>query len=323
MSSGLGAVRIVLVGTTHPGNIGSAARAMKTMGLSSLWLVAPERFPAAEATALASGADDVLAAARVVSTLEAALEGCRLVVGTSARSRSHSVPVWHPFVAARRLIEVARQMIAIDGDIGAGTDDGGVALVFGREHSGLTNEELDRCQAFVQIAANPAYSSLNLAAAVQVLCFCLRESAREWSEPSSGSVRNELGRQAEAVVETAGGGGFRSFPSDDDSAANSNSNSNLSSNSSSGPIPSGVSSANSGTSAPGSKALPASFEEREALIEHVLRTAIRAGYLESDQPGSFERRIRHWVARAELDGADVRMFHGLLSALNRKISHPS
>jgi tRNA (cytidine32/uridine32-2'-O)-methyltransferase len=165
MPETLSRIRVVLVGTTHPGNIGSAARAMKTMGLAELVLVDPRHFPSAEATALAAGADDVLAAARVLPRLEDALADCVWAVGTSARRRGHSVPVLDPAPAARELIARAAQ--------------GPVALVFGRESSGLTNEELDCCTALVQIPTNPEFSSLNLAAAVQVLAYSCRIAALE------------------------------------------------------------------------------------------------------------------------------------------------
>ncbi|MBW8312961.1 MAG: RNA methyltransferase [Rhizobium sp.] len=153
-------IRIVLVGTQHPGNIGSAARAMKTMGLSALHLVAPERFPDPEAVALAAGADDLLDAAPVLPDLDAALAGCRLVVGTSARRRTVPLPELSPREAARQLVAAAA--------------DGPVALLFGRERTGLENEELQRCHASVCIPTHPGFSSLNIAAAVQVLAYELR-----------------------------------------------------------------------------------------------------------------------------------------------------
>ena len=153
-------IRIVLVGTQHPGNIGSAARAMKTMGLSHLVLVAPLRYPDPEAVSLAAGADDVLASARVVASLDQALEGCRYVLGSTARDRYISLPELSPGEAAAALVERA-----VDGD---------VALLFGRERTGLENEELMRCHGRVFIPCNPDYASLNLAAAVQVLSYEIR-----------------------------------------------------------------------------------------------------------------------------------------------------
>jgi tRNA (cytidine32/uridine32-2'-O)-methyltransferase len=156
-------LRIVLVGTQHPGNIGSAARAMKTMGLQDLCLVAPERFPHAEAEALAAGAGDVLERASLHPNLQSALGDCRFVVATTARRRTVPMPEWTPREAALQLVEAQRT--------------GPVALVFGRERTGLENEELQLCHAAVRIPANPEYSSLNLAAAVQVLAYELRVAA--------------------------------------------------------------------------------------------------------------------------------------------------
>lgn len=163
MNMAAGRVRIVLVGTQHPGNLGSAARAMKTMGLTRLVLVAPEKEPNAESLALAAGADDVLDGCSLVPDLAGALAGCRLVLGCTARSRRVALPELTPREAAARLVADARQ-----------PGEGDIALVFGRERTGLTNEELHLCHAAVHIPANPDYSSLNLAAAVQVLAYEVR-----------------------------------------------------------------------------------------------------------------------------------------------------
>lgn len=154
-------LRVVLVGTQHPGNIGSAARAMKTMGLSRLVLVAPEKAPNAESSALAAGADDVLEGAQVHATLAEAVADCHLVLGCTARSRRVPLEELPPRVAAPRAVAAAA----------AG---GEVALVFGRERTGLDNDELQLCHAAIHIPANPDYSSLNLAAAVQVVAYELR-----------------------------------------------------------------------------------------------------------------------------------------------------
>ncbi len=154
-------IRIVLVGTQHPGNIGSAARAIRTMGLDRLVLVAPEKFPHNEADMMAAGADDVLAAAVVVDTLAEAVADCRLVLGCTARSRRVQLRELRPRDAAAAARAEAR-------------GGGEVALVFGRERTGLENAELQLCHAAVHIPANPAYSSLNLAAAVQVLAYEVR-----------------------------------------------------------------------------------------------------------------------------------------------------
>jgi TrmH family RNA methyltransferase len=158
-------VRIVMVHTTHPGNIGAAARAMKNMCLTELVLVAPREFPCAEATARASGADDVLASARVVDSLADAVSDCRIVIGASARLRSVAWPVVDPREAARLAASEARA--------------GAVSIVFGRESSGLSNDELDLCTHLVHIPTNPDYSSLNVAMAVQVLSYELMQAAGE------------------------------------------------------------------------------------------------------------------------------------------------
>ncbi|HHO67905.1 MAG TPA: RNA methyltransferase [Gammaproteobacteria bacterium] len=156
-------VQVVLVRTSHPGNIGAAARAMKNMGLTDLRLVAPAQFPHAEATARASGADDLLAAARLYPTVEAAIADATLVVGASARPRSLPVPLLDPRGCARRVLEEP--------------DPARVAILFGNERSGLSNTEIDLCHALVQIPTNPVYASLNLAAAVQVIGYELRMAA--------------------------------------------------------------------------------------------------------------------------------------------------
>lgn len=153
-------IRIVLVNTSHPGNIGSAARAMKTMGVRHLYLVQPREFPSAKATELAAGADDILAQATVVDDLSSALKECRLVIASSARPRELSMPGLDPRSCAERVLTEAQAAP--------------IAIVFGREHSGLTNAELLQCHYHVMIPSHPDYHSLNLAQAVQVLCYEIR-----------------------------------------------------------------------------------------------------------------------------------------------------
>ena len=150
-------IRIVLVETSHPGNIGAVARAMKNMCLDQLALVNPRYFPSAEAIARASGADDVLQQAKVCGSLDEAIADCHLVVGASARLRSVQWPQLNPRECAERLTGLAASAP--------------VAIVFGREKSGLSNSELERCQYLVHIPANSGYSSLNLAMAVQVISY--------------------------------------------------------------------------------------------------------------------------------------------------------
>lgn len=153
----LSSIKIVLVETTHPGNIGAVARAMKNMKMSNLWLVAPKIFPSADATSRASGADDVLAGATVCQTVQEAIADCELVIGTSARGRTISWPEITPRECAEKVLirEPGKK----------------VAILFGRENSGLKNHEMDLCHFLLRIPCNSAYSSLNIAAAVQVICY--------------------------------------------------------------------------------------------------------------------------------------------------------
>ncbi len=162
-------LRFVLVETSRPGNIGSAARAMKTMGFSELVLVNPRHADPLndeEAIALASGATDVLAAARIVGSLDEALAGCNFSVALSARLREFSPPLYEPRVLANRL---ASELAA--------NDKLQAALVFGNERFGLSNEQVEKCSAMVSVPANPVYSSLNLSQAVQVLAYECRMAA--------------------------------------------------------------------------------------------------------------------------------------------------
>ena len=168
MATPLEHVRIVLIETSHPGNIGGAARAMKTMGLKDLWLVRPQRYPDPQAEWRSAGALDVLDTARVVQDLDEAIADCVLVIGTSARNRR--IP-W-PLLTARQL---GPRIVAE----AAGRP---IAVLFGREASGLTNDELQRCHLHLQIPANPEYASLNLAMAVQVVCYELYQARFDVAE---------------------------------------------------------------------------------------------------------------------------------------------
>jgi TrmH family RNA methyltransferase len=176
-------VRIVLVDTSHPGNIGATARAMKTMGLSDLALVRPKLFPHEDATARAAGADDVLGAARVHADLPSAIADCGWVVGASARLRTIALPIVDPREAAAKIW----QRLPANR----------VAVLMGPEQSGLTNEDLARCQELVHIPANPEFSSLNLAMAVQVLCYELRMAAPNRPAPDGPVSDSRLATAAE------------------------------------------------------------------------------------------------------------------------------
>jgi len=199
----LSRIRVVLCRPSHPGNIGAAARAMKTMGLRELSLVAPKRFPDAEADTRATGAVDLLQRATVVDSLDAALAGCVFAVALSARQRDLGPPVGAPRESVARLLVEAEQ--------------GTVALVFGNETVGLSNEEVLRCQAAVTIPTDPGFSSLNLGSAVQLLCYecrmtafagrppLSRQAATPFASPLATADENEgLLRHLEAVMTATG-----------------------------------------------------------------------------------------------------------------------
>ncbi|SFN11264.1 tRNA (cytidine32/uridine32-2'-O)-methyltransferase [Candidatus Pantoea varia] len=170
-------IRIVLVETSHTGNMGSVARAMKTMGLTNLFLVNPLVKPDSQAISLAAGASDVIGDAKIVDSLDEAIAGCSLVVGTSARSRSLPWPMLDARECGVKSVEEGQQAP--------------VALVFGRERVGLTNEELQKCHYHVAIQANPEYSSLNLAMAVQIIAYEVRMAWLQSQEQASTAPKYE------------------------------------------------------------------------------------------------------------------------------------
>jgi tRNA (cytidine32/uridine32-2'-O)-methyltransferase len=182
-------IRFVLVGTQHPGNIGAAARAMKTMGLARLVLVAPEKAPDDEAFRRAAGAEDLIAQAPVVATLAEAVADCTLVLGCTARARRVQLEELLPGDAARRAVAKAAEPAE-------------VAFVFGRERTGLTNDELQLCQLAVHIPSDPEFSSLNLAAAVQVLAYearlaLLAASGQAAQPPAEPGLRDAAASHAQ------------------------------------------------------------------------------------------------------------------------------
>lgn len=195
-------IRIVLVSTQHPGNIGSTARAMLTMGLTELVLVNPDRYPHPQARATAAGALDVLERARVVASLDEALAGCGWVVALSARVRHLGDEPYTPWAAAARAVEFA--------------PTAPVAFVFGCERTGLTNEELDRCHARTLIPANPGYTSLNLSQAVQIMAYELRKAAlpevprvaskaeHPWYQPPSADELERFYEHMERILLSTG-----------------------------------------------------------------------------------------------------------------------
>lgn len=164
----LAAFRIVMVETTHSGNIGAAARAMRIMGINQLYLVKPKKFPSHEATALASGATDILKNAHVCTSIKEAISDCNYIVGTSARSRHLS----HPPQPLRRGVERIRTHLK-------NHPQSNIAILFGTERTGLTNQELDYCHELFYIPTENSYNSLNIAAAIQVVCYEIYQQLKE------------------------------------------------------------------------------------------------------------------------------------------------
>lgn len=183
MSNVLPKIRIVLVNPSHPGNIGAVARAMKTMGLQQLYLVQPKLFPHPEAEARAKQAEDILAKAVVVDTLPEAIADCCLVLGTSARPRNLVWPTLNVADAKEIIIQEAQH--------------NHVAIVFGRERTGLSNEEIQLCHYRLNIPANPDYSSLNLAAAVQIVAYEIYQAYLKQAGPLTRVEQVDLANMAE------------------------------------------------------------------------------------------------------------------------------
>lgn len=189
----LAKIKIVLIETSHPGNIGAVARAMKNMGLSQLVLVNPKEFPSQVASARASGAADVLDAAIKFDTLEAAVSDCQIVIGASARMRKVS---W-PQLDVRQTASLAMETLNTSQEAAS------VAILFGREDSGLSNAEMDKCHYLAHIPTNPTYSSLNIAAAVQVFSYELLMSTEIKSVHRAEGYRHQLasGERLEGLYE--------------------------------------------------------------------------------------------------------------------------
>ena len=261
-------MRIVLVEPTHPGNIGAAARALKAMGLDRLCLVAPRRFPSAEAIARAAGADDVLHMARIVGSLDEALSGCGFVLGTTARSRRIEWPVIDAREAASRAVDQTART--------------SVAVVFGRESAGLTNAELDRCHALVRIPAAAHFSSLNVAAAVQILAYEIRVAALGGAGACGGRRGGRVETQGEST------GAYGEVVRDP-------------------PVPQ-----------PPAATAPATAGELEGFYRHLEAALIEIGYLDPAVPKLLMRRLRRLFNRAVPDRAEINILRGILSAATRR-----
>ena len=281
-------VRIVLVEPTHPGNVGAAARAMKAMGLDRLCLVAPRRFPSAEATARAAGADDVLHAARIVESLDDALADCGFVLGTTARPRRIEWPVLDAREGARRAVAQAARTP--------------VAVVFGRESAGLTNAELDRCHALVRIPAAARFSSLNVAAAVQIIAYEMRVAAHGEGAGAHGErAGGERAGGERAGGERAGAPGEGTEARGEEAAA-----------------PGKSAGERRPLQPPAATAgAPATAGELEGFYRHLEAALVEIGYLDPAAPRFLMRRLRRLFNRAGPNRTEIGILRGILTAAMR------
>ncbi|NEX15306.1 MAG: tRNA (cytosine(32)/uridine(32)-2'-O)-methyltransferase TrmJ [Halochromatium sp.] len=266
----LSRVRFVLVETSLSANIGAVARAMKTMGLTELVLVRPQQALDAEALARAAGADDLLARARLCDSLAEALAGCRLVIGSSARGRSLAWPEVDPAGCAEQLLLEAAQ--------------GEVALLLGRERSGLTNDELSHCHFLTRIATNPDYSSLNIAAAAQVFAYELRRTALHWQATAAPQADGR--RQASAAVPATGRGPEQAQVFAAASAAEQDGRGDL-----------------------------ATADEMASFYSHLEQTLEQIGFADPAQSSTLRRRLRRLFNRARPDRTELNILRGILSAV--------
>lgn len=259
----LSRIRFVLVEPSLSANVGAVARAMKTMGLTQLALVRPRQGIDAEALARAAGADDLLAHARQYDSLTEALVGCRLVIGSSARARSLAWPELDPGGCAEQLLREAAE--------------GEVALLLGRERSGLTNDELSHCHFLTRIATNPDYSSLNIAAAAQVFAYELRRTALQ------GSARGKAQEAAEAHTLA----------------------------------PALTHASAAGATAPAVEAARgdlATADEMAGFYTHLEQTLEQLGFADPAQSSTLRRRLRRLFNRARPDRTELNILRGILSA---------
>ncbi|WP_338034958.1 TrmJ/YjtD family RNA methyltransferase [Lamprobacter modestohalophilus] len=256
----LSRVRFVLVEPSLSANMGAVARAMKTMGLTQLVLVRPQQAIDAEALARAAGADDLLAQAMVCDSLTEALSGCRLVIGSSARARSLAWPEVDPAGCAAQLLQESVQ--------------GEVALLLGRERSGLTNDELSHCHFLTRIATNPDYSSLNIAAAAQVFAYELRRTALQWQAEAQIPARAP-GRNPALELSRA----ERDETDETDERAD-----------------------------------LATADEMAGFYGHLEQTLAQIGFADPAQSGTLRLRLRRLFNRARPDRTELNILRGILSA---------
>ncbi len=271
-------ISVILVNTSHPGNIGSVARAMKTMGLSQLILVSPDQFPADQAYHLASGADDVLDHAQVVSTFDEAVADKQWVFGASARSRSIPWPVVSPRACAEMILERLTQTPTK------------IALVFGREASGLTNEELMRCHYHVQIPSNPEYGVLNIAMAVQVISYEIWQALQmRLTEQAHLIEKTQLDEQAQFIKKTG--------LDEQNQLSERNSRVKLM------PLAACRWDADLATS-----------QELHYFVEHLTKLAVEWGFYDPENPKQIVARLTRLFLRAQPDKMELQLLRGLLAA---------
>jgi tRNA (cytidine32/uridine32-2'-O)-methyltransferase len=265
----LGQIRIVLVEPTHPGNIGSVARAMKTMGLSHLVLVNPKKFPHSEASKLAAGAESVLLSAEVVATASEAISDCTMVLGTSVREREVSWPTFSPRRTAANVDQHVRQA------------EHQVAILFGRESSGLTNAEMDLCQSQIRISANEEYSSLNLANAVQIIAYELRMQLLGVDAGLRVSSYDDVGSKQAEIVDPQ----FIETKAVDTKA----------------------------------REVIATNAQRSGYIEHLQKTLESLDFIRAKPPTVLMRKLTRLYSKADLTFEEIQILRGILSAVELKI----
>jgi TrmH family RNA methyltransferase len=254
----------VMVGTTHTGNLGAAARAMKTMGFTQLRLVDTCPHLSSEALARSSGANDVLKEAQSFETLEQAIADCRVVVGTSARARQLAVPL----LSCR---EISDEIGALSHSVPAGEK---VAMVFGQERSGLSNESLDLCTRLLRIPCNPDFSSLNLGSAVQVVSY---ELSQALASVPLGAPKPMPGKWKGSDSQAEEGAEPQAVVTDIDE-------------------------------------LPATSEAMGHFFDHLDRIMINTGFMNPDNPRLLRRRVRRYFETNRPSGNELAIFRGILSA---------
>lgn len=262
-------IRIVLVETSHNGNIGSVARAMKTMGITKLYLVNPKANIDSHAVALAAGASDIIGDAKIVSSLDEAISGCELVIATSARSRSLDWPILTPREAGTKIVEESQRAE--------------IAVVFGRERSGLTNHELQQCHYHLAVDTNPEYSSLNLAMAVQIVCYEIRTN---WLLNHSAAEISDVASTSKQMIDT-------------------------------------IQDISGQLDEPHTKKVKKEFdiyppvEDLERFYQHLESVLQKSHFIRKSHPGQIMSRLRRLYARARPNLQELNILRGILASVEK------